>query len=372
MSKKTSVKQFPIRILHVIGIMNRGGAETMIMNLYRNIDRSKIQFDFVENTDQKGVFEEEIKDLGGRVYHCPHFKGINITKYKKWWDAFFVKHKDEYTIVHGHIGSTAAIYLFSAKQHGLKTIAHSHNSYTENNYRQSLYKIMSYPTRNIADYFFACSESAGLSRFGKLVRFTVLKNAIDTRQFEYIQNSVFPNADGKIVYGHIGRFSEQKNHQFLIDVYYEIHKKQTNSVLLLVGEGPLRGEIEKKVNRLSLEENVYFLGVREDIPVLLSCMNLLLFPSKYEGLPVTLVEAQTSGLRCLISDVISDETVIISELITKMSLKQTASEWAEKSIGLTQYKRQSYRKEVTETGFDIQKNAEWLQEFYLKEATKND
>lgn len=362
----------PIRILHVIGVMNRGGAETMIMNLYRNIDRTKVQFDFVENTNQTGIFEKEITKLGGRIFHCPHFNGKNIFEYRRWWNHFFIKHKNEYSFVHGHIGSTAAIYLASAKKYGIKTIAHSHSTYTGFRLRQSIYKIMSYPTRYVADYFFGCSKDAAVSRFGNRVKYKVLNNAIDTKQFEYTIPREFPFTSGKTVYGHIGRFTGEKNHEFIIRVFSEIQKRMPESVLLLIGDGPLRKEIENEVNKAGLNANMLFLGIREDIPELLSSMDLLVFPSKYEGLPVTLVEAQTSGLRCLISDVISDETVLVPELITKMSLQQSAAEWADKAIELSYYDRRSYCQEVSAAGFDIQKNAKWLQEFYLEEAGVNE
>ena len=172
-----------IRVLHVIGIMNRGGAETMIMNLYRNIDRDRVQFDFVENTLENGIYENEILSLGGRIFHCPKFNG-NVISYVRWWDTFFDKHKDEYTFVHGHIGSTAAMYLASARKHGIKTIAHSHNAYSKTfSLNQLEYQILSYPTRFIADYCFACSKEAGISRFGKKVQFHIVRNAIDTQTF---------------------------------------------------------------------------------------------------------------------------------------------------------------------------------------------
>ena len=357
-----------IRILHVIGIMNRGGAETMLMNLYRNIDRTKVQFDFVENTEKTGIFEKEISELGGRIFHCPHFNGKNLFEYRRWWDEFFSKHKNEYAFVHGHIGSTAAIYLSSAKKHGIKTIAHSHNTFVGFSFKQCLYRVMSFPTKYIANYFFGCSEEAAVSRYGRQSKIEVLNNAIDTQHFLYFGRKEYPFTEGKIVYGHIGRFNDQKNHKFLITIYSEIYKKQHNSILLLIGDGPLRKEIEEKVDQIGLNKNVLFLGIRENIPELLSSMDLLLFPSKYEGLPVTLVEAQTSGLRCLISDVISDESVLVPELITKISLKKSAAIWADKAIELSHYNRRSYCQEVSAAGFDIQKNAKWLQEFYIKEA----
>ena len=360
--------RYPIRILHVIGVLNRGGAETMIMNLYRNIDRSKVQFDFVENTDEIGVFEDEIKELGGRVYHCPHFNGKNAVQYKKWWDTFFEEHKNEYSFVHGHIGSTAAIYLSSAKKYGIKTIAHSHSTYSGFNIKQSAYKLLSYQTRYIADYFFACSKEAAESRFGKKVKYTVLNNAIDTNKYKYDGKIECPFTKGKKVYGHIGRFTREKNHAFIAEIFDKIHKKEPDSVLLFIGDGPLRESLETELYSTDIKESVIFLGVREDIPDLLRSMDLMIFPSIYEGLPVTLVEAQCTGLHCLVSDCISDESVLVPDVIKKLSLKNSADEWAEQAIQFSEYERRSCEDEVREAGFDIQKNVEWLQEFYLEEA----
>ena len=150
-----------IRVLHVIGIMNRGGAEAMIMNLYREIDKTKIQFDFVENSDQQAAYDEEIRKLGGKIYRCPHFTGKNFLAYKRWWKRFFEDHGAEYDIVHGHIGSTAAIYLHEAKKVGCFTIAHSHNSGTDHSLRSALYHMISYPTRWIADFFFGLFQTGG-------------------------------------------------------------------------------------------------------------------------------------------------------------------------------------------------------------------
>ena len=174
----------PIRVLHVIGIMNRGGAETMIMNLYRNIDRTKVQFDFVENSNEPAAFDAEIRALGGKVYRCPHYNGKNHFTYIKWWNTFFLTHKDEYPIVHGHLGSTAAIYLSIAKKYGAYTIAHSHSTGTGS----IIYRIFSYRTRYIADFFMACSVDAAIARYGKKVGnnknyCNILNNAINIDKF---------------------------------------------------------------------------------------------------------------------------------------------------------------------------------------------
>lgn len=367
-----------IRVLHVIGIMNRGGAETMIMNLYRNIDRDKIQFDFVENSHEKGIFENEILSLGGRVFHCPKFSG-NAFAYMQWWNTFFDEHENEFAFVHGHIGSTAAMYLLSAKKHGIKTIAHSHNTYTRDfRFKQFRYQILSYPTRFVADYFFACSERAGISRYGRRTSFQVIRNAVDSQEFQYkeglretLRRELHINSNA-LVFGHVGRFQTQKNHTFLINIFRTICRIDKNAVLLLAGDGPLRLEIEKETEALGIKEHVRFLGVREDIPALLCCMDLMIFPSLFEGLPVTLIEAQCSGLRCMISDRISDECILADDLVTYMSLDENAEEWANKAIDLCEYERYSHSDVVKKAGFDIKENAKWLQSFYLEGGKLNE
>lgn len=358
----------PLRVLHIIRLMNHGGAETLIMNLYRNIDRTKVQFDFVETSQETGLYEKEICELGGRVFHAPNFSGKNVLEYIKWWDSFFVEHENEFCFVHGHLGGTAAIYLSSAKKHSIITIAHSHNTYTNFSVRQSFYRIMAYPTRHIADYFFACSNQAAVSRFGKRVNYMILNNAIDTNMYSFSGKQYLPFTKGKTVYGHIGRFRKQKNQPFVAEIFGEIYKKDPNSILIFVGDGASREELEKKIKETIYKDAVFFLGARNDIPDLLRCMDLMLFPSFFEGLPVTLVEAQCSGLRCLISDCISDEAILIPDLIAKMSLDSTSSEWAQKALSMSHYERKSGDQQIKAAGFDIQRNAQWLQDFYIREA----
>ncbi|MBR3358761.1 MAG: glycosyltransferase family 1 protein [Solobacterium sp.] len=361
----------PIRVLHVIGIMNRGGAETLIMNLYRCIDRTKVQFDFVEGSSAKAVFDQEIMELGGRIYRCPRFNGKNYLVYRKWWIDFFNEHASEYTAVHGHIGSTAAIYLSIARKYGLHTIAHSHNTYDSFNLRQFPYRVMSFPTRFIADSFFACSEDAGISRFGKKVNFKVINNGIDTTSFafnESIRRSVRKELgidENTCVLGHVGRFSKQKNHVFLIEIMKQMVEKNENCLLMLVGDGHLRKEIEEKADSYSLKDKVMFLGVRENISELLQSMDVFVFPSLYEGFGIAALEAQTSGLPVLCSDKVSSDCYV-TDLVHPLPLDAGAEQWADTAIQLSKYIRTSYTQQVKDKGFDIKDVAAELQSFYLK------
>ena len=362
----------PIRVLHVIRLMNRGGAEAMIMNLYRCIDRTQVVFDFVENSDEPAEFDDEILSLGGRIFRCPHYNGRNHFAYRKWWEDFFTAHAGEYRIIHGHLGSTAAIYLSIAKRFGLFTIAHSHSSGTDHSLRNLIYSIYSYRTRFIADQLFACSEIAGRDRYGKKADIIVLRNAIDPEEFQYsadvshrIRGAL--GIEGKTVIGHIGRFVKPKNHEYLLDVFQELLKRKPDSVLLLVGDGELRGRIESKANALGIWENVVFTGVRSDVSDLLQAMDILVFPSLYEGLPLTLVEAQAAGLPCVISDRVPQECMFTKDLVSVVALDDPVDCWVDQILSCIEGKqRHSRTEDVRTAGYDVHMTANWLQEFYRK------
>lgn len=362
----------PIRILHVIGIMNRGGAETMIMNLYRNIDRSKIQFDFVENEGDAADFDEEILSLGGNIFHCPRYVGKNHLTYCRWWRDFFASHKGVYSVVHGHIGSTAAIYLSIAKRHGAYTIAHSHSA----GFGSAMYRVFSYPTRYVADHFFACSRDAGISRYGKKVgsdtnRCQLLNNAIDTNKFMFNTGVRCKTREelgikkDTLVIGHVGRFVEAKNHLFLIEVFAQIHSRTPDSVLLLLGDGFLRPQIEAAIAEKHLDNAVIMAGVKSDVWNYYQAMDVFVFPSIYEGLPVSLVEAQTAGLPCCVSDAVPRESAI-TNLVQFRSLQDTAMQWADWVVEQAQLPRVDMRETICAAGYDIVSTSKWLEDFYTK------
>ncbi|MBN8193799.1 glycosyltransferase family 1 protein [Bacillus sp. NTK074B] len=364
----------PTRVLHVVWKMDRGGAETMIMNLYRNIDRTKVQFDFIVHTDQKCSYDDEIIALGGRIYNIPRFNGINIIKYQNAWKRFFDDHR-EYKLIHGHLGSTAAIYLYIAKKYGLYTIAHSHNTNNEITLKGKLYSLFAYPTRNIAHYFFGCSQDAGLDRFGKKVvyssNFKVMNNAIKVEDFIFSgrmreKKRLEFDMGKKFVIGHIGRFNTQKNHTFLIDIFKKIHEKNDKAMLMMIGDGNLRDSIERKVNSLGLQESVIFTGVRPDIQDLLQAIDIFVFPSLFEGLGIVTVEAQASGLRCIVADVIPNEAYV-TNLVDAISLSSPIDTWANAILKYAKgYERKNTYEEIKSNGYDICDTVNWLESFYLK------
>ncbi len=354
--------------------MDRGGAETLVMNIYRKINRDLVQFDFVVHTADKADYDDEIYDLGGRIFKVPRYTVLNHFSYKRAWISLFQEHYKEWKAVHGHMYSTAAIYLKIAKEFGLKTIAHSHN--TSSGYgTQALVKgIIQKPLKGDgADYLFACSKPAGEWLFGRdnLSRVVILNNAVDVHKFAYngtTRSQVRRDLelDNKQVVGHVGRFETQKNHTFLIDIFNEVNKINSNCILLLIGRGELEYQIINKVDQYGLKDKVRFLGVRADISELLQAMDIFVMPSLFEGLPVTLLEAQAAGLPCLASDTITNEAKV-TDLLLFMSLGETAKRWAEEVLYIAlNTERKDTCKEISAAGFDMSSTVNWLQNFYLK------
>lgn len=364
-----------LRILHVIGSMQCGGTETLLMNIYRNIDRSKIQFDFVVHTNVHNFYEDEIEKLGGKIYRTRKFNVFNYFSYKKYWKDFFNNHQ-EYKIVHGHINSSALIYLKAAKKQGIVTVIHSHATRNnEKNIRSVVFLIAAYPIRFIADYFFGCSRQAGLDRFGENVvnsdRFQVLNNGIESRKFIYDiekRKKVRDKekvSENMVVIGHVGRFTYAKNHKFIIELFEEYHKFNPESELWLIGKGELEEKISNMVNERSLTDCVRFLGQKRDVSAYLNAMDVFIFPSLFEGLGISLVEAQATGLPCVVSENIQEEADIQAGLVHKLRLSDDLQDWVEKINEYKGFQRQDTSENVKKVGFEIQLIAEKLQRFYL-------
>lgn len=362
-----------IRVLHVFHGMNCGGAETMIMNLYRHIDKSKVQFDFLVHSSKKCHYDDEIKSLGGNIYYVPYYKVINEIAYRKALNQFFLEHP-EIKIVHGHLGSCAHIYLSIAKRYGCFTIAHSHSTKPkEISVKNVLYRLFTFVTRHTAEYFFGCSMAAAEYRYGKKIanskNCSILKNAIDVDSFAFSEKNRNEirrelNVDEKFVIGHVGRFDPAKNHDFLLDVFKKIHDEKPDSVLVLVGDGSLRSKIESKIKSLCIEGSVICTGVRSDVNRLLSAFDVFLFPSLYEGLPVTVIEAQAAGLQCIISSTITTE-VCISSLVKQLSLFQPKSDWVN-CVAECKRDKVDVRNEIRNAGYDIEQTSAELCQFYLQ------
>jgi glycosyltransferase involved in cell wall biosynthesis len=259
------------------------------------------------------------------------------------------------------------------------TIAHSHSTSSGSGLAAVVKDILQKPLKsNSVDHLFACSEAAGEWLFGSknMNAVSILKNSIDANKFVYneitrVQVRRNLAIDQRFVIGHVGSFIEPKNHMFLIDIFKEIHEKNNKSVLMLVGRGELSEKVTLKVKELGLEDSVMFMGIRTDIPELLQAMDVFLFPSLYEGLPLTLVEAQAAGLIVIASDKITEE-INLTNLVKFISLERPASYWAEKLFQYTNsYKRRNTHEKICEAGYDVKENAKWLEEFYLNEYKRN-
>lgn len=369
----------PIRILHVLGRLDRGGAEAMVMNLYRCMDRSRIQFDFILHTQDECAYSEEVRSLGGRIFSVPAFSMGTAAGYRKAWKALFQEHP-EWKILHSHVRSTASLYLPIARKSGLKTIIHSHNTASGSGISALVKTMLQYPLRYQADFLFACSEAARKWLYGEKAcqskRFYLLKNAIDTERFVFREEirekkrKELGISEKAFVIGHIGRFEEQKNHKFLLDIYEALQiyvNEERECVLLLIGEGKLEEAVRQQAEHKNMK-NVRFLGSRADVSELLSAMDCFLFPSLFEGLPVTLIEAQAAGLPVIASDTITKE-VAITPLVQMLSLEQGTEEWAEQVMraGKTEARKQisdSALRQICEAGYDTAQTAKWLAEFY--------
>lgn len=366
-------KKEPIRVAHIIGKWLGGGVESVVMNYYRNIDRSKIQFDFICDSDSTDIPYEEIENLGGRVILIPPYQ--KVFQYQK--ELIKIFKENNYKIVHSHINVLSIFPLRAAKKAGVPIrIAHSHSTTNKKEWKKNLVKQVLRPFSKVysTDYM-CCSELAGRWLFGNKEydkgNVYLLNNAIDIEKFKYDEKTrkekrkELKIKDDTLIIGHIGRFVAQKNHTFLIDIFNEVYKKEKNSVLLLAGQGPLVEETKEKVKSLGLEENVKFLGQRKDVRELYQAFDVFCLPSLYEGLPVVGVEAQAAGLLCILSDDMTKETKVLDS--TKfMSLSQSKEEWANEILNkVKKYQRTNTEKEITKNNFNIKVEARKLEEKYL-------
>lgn len=284
-----------MRVLHVFSGLRRNGAESRTMDIYRNIDRSRVQFDFVVHTNEKCDFDEEVLQMGAKIYRVPSYKIYNHVVYCATWDKLFQKHP-EYNVIHIHTTNTAAPILAMAKKNGVQhRIVHARNAMQSGFIKKQFLKMTRKQINDAATLRFAVSKEAGDYVFGK-EKYKILPNAIETRKYKFsMQNRECYrkklNIENKITVGHIGRFIEQKNHTWLIDVFQAFHVKHPESALLLVGVGEKEQEIEEYVRNRKLTDAVIFLGKRSDVPKLLSALDVFVFPSLFEGLPGVVLEA---------------------------------------------------------------------------------
>lgn len=361
----------PLRILHVVTKMDAAGIETFIMNIYRKIDREKVQFDFLTHRVEEGFYDEEIKKLGGIIYTVPNINPFHHSHYIKALDSFFCEH--EYKIVHSHINTFSMYVLRSAKEQGVPIrIAHSHIASVPLDYKFVFREYCRKRINNYPTHRFACSNQAGKWLFQNQ-EFEVINNGIDIRNFYYQEYARYLKRKelgitDEFLIGNIGRFTDQKNQLFLLDIFNELSKKDNKYKLLLIGKGKLKEKLIKKILKYGLEKQVIVLQDRDDVSELLNAMDLFLFPSKYEGLGIVAVEAATNGLPVVMSANLPEE-LNVTENIHRISLKKDISHWANviEEIKETEIDRRDFNKESLERNYDSQKITNQLQEFYLSQ-----
>lgn len=371
------MEQEPIRVLQIVGRMDRGGIETMIMNLYRNIDREKVQFDFLAHYGREAAYNDEIRALGGRIYEMPALKDEThvyywrLFAYLKALRAFFKAHP-EYRVIHGHMTNTASLYMPIAKKNGVTCrIVHSHSTKGKAGLLGLVTHILHRPVHKHATDYFACSEGAKAWLYPKKLieagKVTILANAVDAQRFRF-DGEVRERMRRELELGDrltvvcVARFRPEKNQTFLIDVLQELVKVREDVVMVFAGDGPCEQEVQDKVKAYGLEAFTRFLGMRTDVPDILRAADVFALPSLFEGMPVTAIEAQAAGLRCVVSQGLTGE---MNALGMVEYVPHDPKLWAKRlAEGGSQLRRDTYE-QIVAKGYDIHTTAPWLQDFYL-------
>ena len=362
-----------IKILMVVANTRMGGAQAFILNVLRNIDLTRFHIDFAINfyAECNGI-EDECRKYGCEFYILPYFKIYNYINYIGAWNRFFSKHK--YDIVYAHATNSASIFLKIAKKYGMKTIAHSHSAgYRGGKLEQWAKKYFASGVGKVADYWFACSDKAAErlygTDYGKYKHYYDIPNAIDSEKYKFeeslrnkIRTEIGVNKD-TFLCGHLGTFSAVKNHRFLIEVFSEVLKQKTNAKLVCCGAGALMPVVKQQVRELGLEDKVIFTGVVSNANEYMMAMDCFIFPSIFEGFPVSILEAEATGLPIVMHDVITNE-VDLTDLVHRASLNQTPSEWAEMVLKIKADNRSSYNVAVTNSIYNIKTSVKKFEKLY--------
>ena len=365
-----------IRVLHNIASLHFGGAQAFVMNVYNNIDREKVQFDFVVTPEERKDLYEQVEQMGGRIFVCPRYTGKNHFAYCRWWDFFFKEHP-EYHVIHGHVRSTASIYLKIAKKNGLVTIAHSHSTSNGSGISAIVKDMLQLPIRHTADYLFACSDKAGKWLYGekatKQPNYRIIPNGVDLKRFAFCEEkrcqmrSQLGIAEDTFVLGHIGRITVPKNHQFLVELFAEYHRENLNSRLLLVGDGELFETVQQQCRQLGIRDAVIMVGSKSNTEDYYQVMDVFVFPSLWEGLGIVAIEAQANGLTCLVSENVPKE-IILTKKAKALSL-QTNDVWLNELKKVTVGERMQMNSNSIQQ-YDICTIADRMQRFYLEQHEK--
>lgn len=367
------IKMRKVRVLHFELSENVGGIESFLLNLYKEIDRDVVQFDFITQSDTPAL-ARDFYSLGSNIYKVSSARNV----YKYWHDIRKILLSD-YDVIHIHKNSVANIIpLYCGVKAGVPIFLHSHNTMPSvGKITFLLHKINKFKAYKMAEEHFACSSEAGYWMYGNK-NFTIVRNGIVTELFKFDyskrneKRKELSIPEDAFVMGHVGRFANQKNHAFLLDIFNDVNQMKEGAILLLIGEGENLDKIECKAKELGISDKVIFLGNRNDIPQLLMCMDAFVMPSLYEGLPISAVEAQATGVKTFLANTISKETEM-SSTVTWFSIDDKTSNIAKIIIEKCNKENDRYwcNKEVVNAGFAMEETAKMLQNAYINAMKEN-
>lgn len=359
----------PIRILHIVTSMELGGIETFLMTMYRQIDRSRIQFDFLKHRSAEGFYEAEIRSLGGRIYTVPPINPLKQAAYDRALSDFFKKHKDTYPVVHAHMNTLSAFPLRIAKKEGIPVrIAHSHAVPQKLDLETLLKKIVRIGAEHYATDAFACSVAAGNWMFKKRP-VTLVPNGIDAHRFhpdaqcrkkirdEFDLNDAF-------VIGMVANFSPIKNHRFLLPVFARVLQQIPHARLVLVGDGKCKDAVITQAQELRIQNKVIFTGRRSDIPQLLNAIDVFVLPSVTEGFAISVLEAETMGIPCVVSAGVPEDVKILPQMQISFLPLDREDRWVETIVSFKDAPKNPLADEVANTIYHASRGARKLTEFY--------
>ena len=363
-----------VRVLQILCALNDGGIERLLYEYYRRFNHQEIVFDFAINDTNEGILEKRLVDMGSNIYRYTKFR-INFCQAVK--DLNNIIDNEDYDIIHSHLANRGVFSIIHAKKKGIKTrISHCHSAFEPESFVEKSFRKLSTPlTKVYSTHLFACGNDSGKWMWGKKNiennRVIIMKNAINVNKFKFsdskrkkIRNEL--NIEGKFVLGCVGRLSYQKNQEFLIDVFKKYNESHPNSCLILIGEGDKREAIKNKIEKYDLEDSVILLGVRDNVNELLSAFDIYILPSLYEGLPISVIEAQASGLNCILSNRITQE-VALSSLVDYCKIDGTLNEWClaiDRSKDKILKDRSKAVKVINDNGYNIDIESKKLYEFY--------
>ena len=361
-----------IKVLHVLGSLGVGGMETLLLNIYKNIDRKKYQFDIVIHNPELVDYQKTFEELGSKVFVCPRYKVINHNQYKNWWESFLKE--THYDIVHGHCTTTSSIYLKIAKKYDIRTISHIHNDSYGSGLSAVVKNVMQKGTSEYADKLIGCSKQANEFIYGKKLveegKCSVFKNGFDVDKYKFDNKDrkairkQFNTPENQIVLGTVGRITALKNPGFIIDILKELLGKSIDFKFLWLGKGDQDKALESLIHKNNLQNKILRIPHTNEVEKYLSVMDAFLFPSKKEGLGIALLEAQANGLTCFTSENIPDEAVV-TDLVHKLSLGKDAKYWVEFILRTKlSTDRAKYNKQVKQSGYDIKDVTEELTTIY--------